>query len=132
MRTETLICIILLSFSINLTFSQKPDETNTTLDFQTFLKGVNSVVVTFNDKTQAEVDNGKYYTLTKLIEKYLRDIGFEYIAISTADKKSLFANSASICEICSFSIIANGEKGYKVSFSGCDARAIYSNPVIVL
>lgn len=94
--------IILLTWFVSTIFSYSQnikEQSNPNLNFQDFLKGVKYAFINLDDEEQAKIDELNYsspYTYYTL-EKYLLDIGFEYVYLTSEDKNS-FSNVPSMCE----------------------------------
>ena len=91
-----------------------PNEKMPNEDFYNFIKGVNKCSIHFYKYPdyQKSIDEGNYGESDKIwlkaIQQYLFDLGFNYVPISTEDKKKL-SDLPSICQAASFSY------GYKTS-----------------
>lgn len=100
-----------------------PDEqSNPDLNFNFFLSGVKYASVVFNDETQKAIDEGKYKDFSKEIYNYLKELGFEYIAVTSEQKKSL-GNASSYCDIVDVSFFFESDnswiKNLQMVFRSC-------------
>ena len=87
-----------------------PDEQNNPdLDFYDFIKGVKHVVIDFNEEAQQRVDNGEKFALKlgNLYRNYLHNLGFKYVAITTAEKEKLHGRYESLCDVAYFRFYFN-------------------------
>lgn len=91
-----LICIIssIFCFPQNIT-----EQSNPKLNFQDFLKGVKYAQIYLDEETQKKIDELNYSSphIYFSFEKYLLDIGFEYVFLTSEDKNTI-TNAPSYCE----------------------------------
>ena len=121
--------IFFISFSFLLLSSSDvcqgnlPDQqSNPDLDFNAFLSGVKYASVVFNEKTQQSVDNGEFKEYTTEIYDYLKELGFEYIAL-TSEQQSSLVNAPSNCDIAFVYFLFDSEdpriKNIQIVFRSC-------------
>lgn len=96
--TTLVVIITLIVNGYNQT--QKPTFTsNQDLSFETFISGVKYAEIGINSLNQEQVDKqtgiaGFYY----LAKKYLLDLGFEYVALTSSEKTELDISIKSYCD----------------------------------
>ena len=96
----TTVFLLSLTFQYGLTQNQKPSfASNPDLSFEKFISGVKYAEIGLNILDQEQVDNktgiaGFYY----VAQKYLNQIGFEYVALTSAEKSQLDISIRSYCE----------------------------------
>jgi len=100
-----------------------PDQqSNPNLNFHVFLSGVKYVSVVFNEETQKAIDKGEYKAFTVEIYNYLKELGFEYIALTSEQKMSL-GNAPSYCDIAYVSFFFESDnnwiKNIQLVFRSC-------------
>lgn len=124
MKNNKIILILFLLLSgFNICQVNIPDEqSNPDLNFNVFLSGVKYVSVVFNDETQIAIDKGEYEDFGVEIFNYLKELGFEYIALTSEQKMSL-SNAPSYCEIAYVSFFFESDKSWikniQMAFRSC-------------
>ena len=121
----TLVAIIALIFS-GFSQNQKPSfSSNPSLTFDKFITGVKYADIGLNALNQEQVDKqtgiaGFYY----LAQKYLQQMGFEYVALTSAEKTALDIEVKSYCEYTQVmfggDISKNSISNMTISFISCN------------
>lgn len=111
--------------------NQEPNfSSNPTLSFNKFISGVKYAEIGLSDINQEQVDNktgiaGFYY----LAQKYLQEMGFEYVALTSSEKTKLDISIKSYCEYTQVlfggDINRNTLSNMNISFVSCNGD-IYS------
>lgn len=130
---KKLILIFIGIYFINITIAQnqKPTfVTNSNLSFENFIAGVKYAEIGLNMLNQENVDKhtgiGGFYFLA---QKYLYDIGFEYVALTSEEKTELDISLNSYCDYAQ--VIFGGEINDKsisnmtITFISCNGD-VYS------
>ena len=118
-----LICLIssIFCFPQNI-----KDQSNPNLNFQDFLKGVKYAFVALDDQEQAKVDELNYSSpyIYYTLEKYLVEIGFEYVFLTSKDK-NIMNSLLSLCEVTNIEMYWNITQNLELSevsliFTSCN------------
>ena len=121
----TLMAVFALIFS-GYSQNQKPTiASNPSLSFEKYISGVKFAEIGLNTPNQEQVDNqtgiaGFYY----LAQKYLQQIGFEYVALTSAEKTELDIGINSYCD---YSLVMFGGDFSKNSISNMTISFISCN-----
>lgn len=126
MKNPLLIYPVLLLISLIPVYSQQPGfSSNPDLSFKKFISGVKYAEIGLNAFTQEQVDKKEgiaplYYTA----QKYLQSIGFDYVALTSAEKTDLEISVRSYCEytqvVFSGDIKKNSITGMTITFISCN------------
>lgn len=111
--------------------NQQPSfSSNPSLPFDKFISGVKYAEIVMSDINQEQVDNktgiaGFYF----LAQKYLQEMGFEYVALTSSEKTKLNISIRSYCEYAQVmfggDINKNAISNMNISFASCNGD-IYS------
>jgi len=104
MKRSVVLVILVFSFLVQgFSQNQKPlFSSNSSLTFETFFSGVRYADIMLSAPNQEQVDKregiaGFYY----LAQRYLRQLGFEYVALTSEEKTQLEVSIQSYCELTS-------------------------------
>lgn len=86
------------------------------ISFATFISGVKFASIELNEAEQKKVDETESIFLEHF-KSYLKEIGFQKIAITTAEKQKLLQTVPSLCDIAHISIQTNMSKTYFTNHS---------------
>ena len=96
------LCFILCISIIQMTYAQKQPPSfmsNSNLPFDKYISGVKYAVIGLNALNQEEVDKHSGIAgFYRVAQKYLYEIGFEYVALTSSEKTELEISLKSYCE----------------------------------
>jgi len=132
MKKITINTILILFISIHV-FSQNPKlifQTDTNIPFDDYISGVKYADISLNADLQVQVDNKTGIApFFYLAQKYLQQIGFEYIALTSDEKSHLETSVESYCQATSVAFGGNIDKksmsDLTISFITCNGD-VYS------
>ena len=89
------------------------EQSNPNLDFYDFIKGVKHANIIINKDFQNSIDNGDETALKlgTIYRKYLHNLGFNYVALTTDEKDELF-KVESLCDLATFSFYFNSSNNF--------------------
>ena len=112
------------------------------IKFATFIEGVKFATIELNEVEQKKVDETESIFLDHF-KNYLKEIGFEKIAITSTEKKQLFSTTSSLCDIAHITIQTNMSKTYftnhAITYRSCLAHefrfasndTLYNDPYLL-
>ena len=100
MKNILLLIVALFVVGDGFTQSKQPlFSSNSKLNFEEFLKGVKYAEIILNPTNQEQVDKQiEIAPLYYVAQKYLMQIGFEYVALTSADKLEMEVSVESYCQ----------------------------------
>lgn len=128
-----MLYIFFIIFFTSVSFAQV---TNSSKSFDDFLRGVKFASVAFEDEAQNQIDQNLFPEFTQKIIQYLKEIGFEYVALKSSDEKQLSLSLSSYCEICYvqfyYTISNRTIKNIAIRFTGCDgSEYLFKSDIVV-
>ena len=67
-------------------------QSNPDMDFYDFIKGVNSIEIFYDNKKYFEEQNKGIKDIAYAVQRYLYDIGFEYVNVGSKENKFQYDN----------------------------------------
>lgn len=131
---KNILLIILITANSILSQAYKPTEQSSyDLDFNLWFKGVRYATVYFEPTQQNKIDNGTFNDITNVFLEYLKELGFENVAITSEEKELLGQKAASVCDVTMVNFYADVEKKYirniSIQFFTCDNNYfIFTSP----
>ena len=142
MRIYYYLFCILACYNVNAISYLLAQDTPNDIKFATFIEGVRFAFIDLNEAEQKKVDETESIFLEHF-KNYLKEIGFEKIAITSTEKQSLLNTVPSLCDIAHISIQTNMSKTYftnhaityrsclKHEFKFASTDTLYNDPYLL-